>query len=62
MNRDVKRKSHVIYFEAHATQKRKIIYRENFDIFISIFWFLNRQRDYNLLLLTNYYYCRTTTT
>ena len=33
MSRDVKTKSHAMYFETHATQKRKIINRENFDIF-----------------------------
>lgn len=33
MNRDVKTKSHAMYFETHATQKIKKIHRENFDIF-----------------------------
>ena len=33
MNRDVKTKSHAMYFETHATQKKKKIHRENFDIF-----------------------------
>ena len=40
MNRDVKTKSHAMYFETHATQKIKKIHRENFDIFqvYSGFW------------------------
>ena len=33
MNRDIKKKSHAMYFKTHATQKRKIMYMENFDIF-----------------------------
>ena len=33
MNTDAKTKSHAMYLYTHATQNRKIINREKFDIF-----------------------------